>query len=110
MKSVNLKQNEKDAVAELKNELKKRFNILDVCIFGSKARGESSPGSDIDIMIEVETGTAEIESEIDDLAYEINLTYDCLISTTIFRKKELEEGPLSESPLYKVIDTEGIKV
>ncbi len=84
MKGINLKQNEKDAVAELKNELKKRFNILDFCIFGSKARGDSSPESDIDIMIEVETCTAEIESEIDDLVYEINLTHDCLISTMIF--------------------------
>lgn len=110
MKSINLKQNEKDAVAELKNELQKRFNILNFCIFGSKARGDASPESDIDIMIEVETYTTDIESEIDDLVYEINLTYDCLISTTIFGKKELEEGPLGESPLYKVIETEGVKV
>lgn len=110
MKSINLKQNEKDAVAELKNELQKRFNILNFCIFGSKARGDASPESDIDIMIEVEDYTHEVESKIDDIVYEINIAHDCFISATIFGKEELTEGPLGESPLYKVIEREGVKV
>ncbi len=110
MKDINLRDNEKGAIAELKQQLLKRFKIYDFCIFGSKARGDASPESDIDIMIEVEDYNHEIETEIDDLVYEINLAYDCLISMTIFGKKELEEGPLGESPLYKAIGLEGVKV
>jgi len=30
------------------------------------------------------------------------------LSPAIFSRKELEEGPLSESPLYKAIQREGI--
>ncbi|MBI5050267.1 MAG: nucleotidyltransferase domain-containing protein [Nitrospirae bacterium] len=102
--------NEKTAVSKLKETLTEKFNLLDFCVFGSKARGDSSPDSDIDVMIEIEDYNPAIESAIDDLVYKINLTYDCFISTIIFSKKELEEGPMRESPIYKVIEKEGIRI
>lgn len=103
-------ENERAAISKLKDALMERFNIIDFRIFGSKAKGDASPESDIDVMIELEDYTPEIESEIDNLVFEINLAYDCFISTIFFSKKELEEGPLKESPLYKAIEKEGIKV
>ena len=109
MENLSLKENEKKAILSLKKALMEKFKILDFCIFGSKAKGKASPDSDIDVMIKVEDYTPEIESAIDDLVFEINLAYDCFISTVIFNKKELEEGPLGESPLYKVIEKEGIR-
>ena len=110
MDNLNLKENEKRAISRLKEALMKRFKILDFCIFGSKARGDASQDSDIDVMIKVKDYTPEIESAIDDLVFEINLAHDCFISIVIFSKKELEEGPLGESSLYKVIEKEGIRV
>ena len=56
-----------------------------------------SPESDIDVMIEVENYTPEVEALIDELVFEINLNHDCLISAVIFGSKELHEGPLRES-------------
>lgn len=110
MKNMILKENEEKAVLSLKKVLEERFHILDFRIFGSKVRGNALPDSDIDIMIEVEEYTSEVESSIDDLVYEANLAHDCFISTVIFSKRELEEGPLGESPLYKVIEKEGVRV
>lgn len=110
MENIKIKENEKVAILHLKKALKERFNLLDFCIFGSKARGDALPESDIDVMIEIENYTPEIESVIDDLVFEINLAHDCFISTIIFSKKELEEGPLAESPLYKAIEQEGIRI
>jgi len=110
MKDIKLSKNERAAVLRFKEVLKEKYSILDFCIFGSKARGDASPESDIDIMIEIEDYRPDIESEIRNLAFEINLEYDCLITTTIFSRKELEEGPLSESPLYKTIEMEGMRV
>ena len=109
MENLSLKENEKKAILSLKKALMEKFKILDFCIFGSKAKGKASPDSDIDVMIKVEDYTPEIESAIDNLVFEINLAYDCFISMVIFNKKELEEGPLGESPLYKVIEKEGIR-
>lgn len=105
-----LNEKEKEAVLRLKAVLKEKIKIIDFRLFGSRARGDASSASDIDIMIEVEEYTPVIESLIDDIVFETNLAYDCFISTVIFSKKELEEGPLDESPLYKVIEREGIRV
>jgi predicted nucleotidyltransferase len=110
MKDIKLTDNERAAVLKFKEVLTIKYNILDFRIFGSKARGDASPESDIDIMIEIEDYRPDIAYEIRNLAFEINLEYDCFITTTIFSRKELEEGPLSESPLYKTIGMEGVRV
>lgn len=110
MDKIRLKDNEEKAVLRLKEVLTERFKLLDFRVFGSKARGDALPDSDIDVMMEIDEYTPEIESAIDDLVYEINLSYDCFISVIIFSKKEIEEGPMSESQIYKAIEREGIRV
>ncbi len=105
-----MNRNEKDALLKLKRELKKTLNLVDYRVFGSKARGEDSANSDIDVMIEIEDYTPEAESVIDDLLFEINIAHDCLISAVIFSRKELQEGPLRESPIYKSIQRESLRI
>lgn len=109
-KTISLKSNEEAAIRSLKEELSKRFNLIALRLFGSKARGEETPESDIVIMIEVDESNPDIESQIDDIIFRINLENDTFISATIFSKRELEEGPMSESPIYKVIRKEGVPV
>jgi len=110
MAQSTLAENEKLALSALKRAVGERYRLIDFRIFGSKARGDASPDSDIDIMMELEEYTPAIESSIDDIVYEINLAYDCFISAVIFSRKELEEGPMTESPFYKAIEREGIRV
>ena len=64
-----MKINEQSAVLKLKEELNKNIKIIDYCVFGSKARGDDTEDSDIDVMIEVEDYTHEIESLIDDIIF-----------------------------------------
>jgi predicted nucleotidyltransferase len=103
-----LSENEYAAVMSLKEELCKRYSVLKFRLFGSKVRGEGTPESDIDVMIEIATADPGIESGIDDLIFETNLKHDTFISAVIFSEKEITEGPLSESPLYKMIEKEGV--
>lgn len=110
MRQALLKKNELTAIESLKKELSSRFNLVDLRIFGSKVRGEDTPESDIDVFIEIDNINSDIESEIDDIVYKINLENDTFISTIIFGKKEIEEGPMSESPIYKVILKEGVPI
>lgn len=101
---------ERAALDELKGALRERYGITSAVLYGSKARGDDSLDSDIDIMIVLDNPTVEMENAIDELIYDINLAHDCLISAVIFGRRELEEGPLSESPLYKRILVEGVSL
>jgi predicted nucleotidyltransferase len=107
-KKMPLLPKENDALRALNNILEEKYNILDFRIYGSKAKGTDVQGSDIDIMIVLEDHSSAIASEIDDLIFDINLKYDCLISALYFGRNELESGPLAESPIYKKIMQEGV--
>ena len=100
--------NEKKALDALKIELNDRYELLDLRIFGSKAKDLDTPESDLDVMVVLKKLTPLLESEIDDLIFEINIENDCLITAIFFDQEELEVGPLSESPIYKKISQEGI--
>ena len=107
---MQLSNNELAALEAFQRELRTKFGLIDLRLFGSKARGDATEDSDIDVMIELELYTPAIESEIDDLIFSLNLTYDTFISATIFSRDELENGPLSESPLYKAVEREGVRL
>ena len=103
-----LKEHEKAALIEFKKILQENYRLLDFRIFGSKARGEDSPDSDIDVMIKLPEITHSIENEINQIIFDINLKNDCFISVVLFGEKELKEGPMDQSPLYRTIEREGI--
>ena len=105
-----LKENEKIAIKSLKEELAKRFKLVDLWLFGSKARGDDTQESDIDVMIQLVETNPETESQIYDIVYEINLKNDTFISVIIFSKYEIHEGPMAESPIYKIIQKEGVLI
>ena len=107
MRHLTLKENEQRAIKSLKEALLEKFALIDLRLFGSKARGDSDFESDIDVMIEVAESNPDIESRIDDIVFKINLRDDAFICPIIFSKKEIEEGPLAESPIYKMIQKEG---
>lgn len=102
--------NEKKALNTLKTRLLKDYKILDIKLYGSKAKGTDDHESDLDVMIVLEDYSWPVESEIDDLIFDINLEFDCFISALLFNRKELETGPLAESPVYKKIQQEGLSL
>lgn len=109
-KTLALKKNEVKALNDLKEALSERFNLIDFRVFGSKARKEDTPESDIDVFIELDESNFDIESRIQHVVLDINLENDTFISTTIISKREIEEGPMSESPVYKAVMREGVSI
>ena len=106
--SMKLAENEERALKELREKLFAKYPVIDIHLYGSKARGEGKQESDLDIMIEIPNYDRAMVAEIDDIIYRINLEHDVFISALVFGKDELEEGPMSEAPIYKVIQREGV--
>jgi predicted nucleotidyltransferase len=102
--------NEKNALDTLKAKLLENYNIVDLKLYGSKAKGTDDRDSDLDVMIVLEDYSWPVETEIDDLIFDINLKFDCFISALLFKRKEIETGALAESPIYKKIQQEGISL
>ncbi len=105
---MKLAENEERALKKLREELVARYPIIEIRLYGSKARGEGREDSDLDVMIEIPDYDREMVAEIDEIIYRINLEHDVFISALVFGKDELEEGPMSEAPIYKVIQREGV--
>jgi predicted nucleotidyltransferase len=80
----------------------------DVWAFGSRARGDATWESDLDVCVVVDQLTSEDRYTLWNIAWEIGFEQDMLISAVPFSKDEFEHGPCSESPLVLNILREGI--
>lgn len=105
-----LTEPEKKAIIELKEVLTERYNLLEMRLFGSKARGPTDWESDIDLYILLEDYNWGVEMEICRLCFEIGLKYDVLLSPVLFSQKEVENRFVRATPFFKTIQKEGIPI
>ena len=87
-----LLKREKLALAELKKELEDKLgkDLLNMILFGSKARGDSRPDSDIDVLLVVKKDTEEIRDIVNNISMDLNCKFDykIFISCKIYSEKE----------------------
>ncbi len=90
----------------LKSRLKKSISLDRMVVFGSRARGDADPESDLDIYVEVSSLTPGIRQQISEIAWEISLDSGVVISTLVASGPH----PLAGQPIRKAIDLEGIAI
>lgn len=105
-----LTANEKKALENLKMMISRRYRLLDFVLYGSKAEGSDTEESDIDIMVELEDDSRDARWDIYNMVADVNVGFGCVISPVLFSRKELEDGPMDESPLYRRIAKEGVRI
>jgi uncharacterized protein len=102
----------RDELREIMSELRRALEALygdriqTLYLYGSYARGEARPGSDIDVLAvldEVESPSAEIE-RTSRLCAEISLEYGVTVSL-LFRS--VERWRNADTPLVRNVRTEG---
>jgi predicted nucleotidyltransferase len=106
-----LEARERDALGEAVCILKRGFPVVRVVLFGSKARGEGHPESDLDLLVLTSRALGWRErGRLVDSLFEVELAYDVVLSPLIVAHSEWEEGPLSGVPLRAEVDRDGIPV
>jgi len=95
---------------EFKEKLAQVATILDFRVFGSRARGDNAPESDLDVFLEIRESEKKVLEKISDVAWEVGFPHYTVITPIIFTQDEIENTPLRSSPLVKVIQEEGIRL
>jgi predicted nucleotidyltransferase len=67
--------------------------VVDLRLFGSKARGDDDPESDLDVLIIVRPGlpVAAVQDRLVDLAFDVNLANEVYISPRVVTSDELND-------------------
>ncbi len=104
---------EKEIFSTLKRQLQEKYRnaVKEIRVFGSRARGEQTPESDIDIMVLLDMPVDwRIKKEIHSLLAEIDLEYDVILSARIFSVDQWQSPLFRITPLFKSIEREGVLV
>jgi len=96
------------------NQFKKRVQAITrierMIVFGSRARGDAVEESDLDVFIEVPSLTPTLRQTILDIAWEISLEHEMVISTFLTSTSLLTNSPLAGNPILRAIEAEGVAV
>lgn len=90
---------------EFKRTVENKYNIIEMKLFGSSARGDLTEISDIDIMVKLPKVNRIIEEDLFSIAYDLELEYDCVIDVIVFPR-----NINNNIPLYQNIEKEGISI
>ncbi len=82
--------------------------LLAVYLFGSRARGDAQPDSDIDLAVLLKESTPEIRKAIHYLAADVWLENGLFISTRVWSQSHWQRHAEIQSRLYRNIQREGI--
>ena len=105
-----LTQDDKNIDQKFKNKVRQIVPIIDFKVFGSRARGEATDESDLDVYIKVEEITSIQRQKIRESASDVGFEMDRVISTFVVTKEQLEKGAAGANPIIYRIDEEGIRI
>ena|SRR3990172_9163027 len=104
-----LNDTDRQIVREFQRRVAAITPLLDLRVFGSRARGNAAPDSDLDVFIELAECSLELRQRISEIAWEVGFEMDRVISTLVATRAELEHGAMGANPLILNVEREGIR-
>jgi predicted nucleotidyltransferase len=104
-------EKESEIIRQFKSLIENLLHVCSMTVFGSRARGDNNPDSDLDVLVVIdESETWDRLMYIYDCAYDLSLENGIIISPSVFSRDRWENSPERSSLLSMAIKKEGILV
>jgi len=96
-------------LARFKEKVSEKLPLRRMILFGSRAKGDADPGSDMDVIVVLEDPVeSEDENWVSECAWEAGFEHGIVVAPITFSRKEWEEGPERYSLLALAAERDGI--
>jgi uncharacterized protein len=103
-----LSPTDREAIQRAARILRERFPAEAVILFGSKARGDDDPESDIDLLVLTSRPVSPLEKRrMTDALFDIELELAVVISMLVVPRDQWQHGLYQALPIRRRIEREG---
>ena len=96
---------------QLKAKLQERLSVSRLVLFGSRARGDADPDSDMDVLVVLDgAADAKAEDYVRLCAWEAGVEQGIIVVPVMVSRAEWQDGPLSSSLLALAVEKEGVAI
>lgn len=105
---------DKTLIEELKQRLPPDVlrHIRRMILYGSRARGDATEDSDLDLVALVDENSPELEQKLDEIAYSVMWDHDFkpIISLKVFAEERFRAAAAKGFSYYRNVEREGVTV
>ena len=83
-------------------------NLMSLRLFGSRARGEGTDESDLDVLVVLQRKDRALCRRIVEEALETDLVYDTNLAPTILSAEEYQQNREYQTPFYRNVERESL--
>lgn len=108
----NLSRGEEKALRDFKKKLKSHYGdeLISIKLFGSRARGDVHPESDIDLLVVFEKRTKRVESFLVEIICNILNIHGVYFEVVSYSHKEYERSKRQQWPFVLNLEKEAVLV
>jgi len=94
----------------LKSKLQSHVQLHRISVFGSRARGQADPDSDMDVLVELNALNRQAREQVTEDAWEVSFRNGVVIVPITVERREWETGVQKSSLLSMAIAKDGVEV
>ena len=100
-----------EVVKQIKQAIHQTDPTATAILYGSEARGDARPDSDIDVLVLLEGEKRDLhrEAEMSGVLYQVELSSGVLVSPMIMLRSQWENRPF-KTPFYVNVMNEGVRL
>ena len=109
---MRLASKEKRVIEEFKKRIHEKYpeEQIRLTLFGSKARGEATRESDMDLLVVIQSEDWRLGDRIREIGYQLELKHGLVLSIQVMSRKHIEQLKAIGSQFLKEVEREGIMV